>query len=665
MLSESGSVPVWRRRAALLLLWALLPLPFLYIILPPFWMLGALVCLWRVLDADRRWSPSNALLNVLAVVSLLLVVAAGGLRIGPLRPLGHLLILLSTLKMVQVDGREDFRRLLAPLFLVQLIGIVSAVHISVLLYLLLSTIWWWSIGMSVLMGGTSSELEKQGMEAFSGQGISCLHWKHVLPAAGLAMIFAIPVFLLFPRINSPFLALEGEGREAGFSTSVELDRSGSILESSEPVMLVDTVDGRPVREEWLRLRATAYREVFSGFWRAPEVDPARVEARVGLIRLSSKTDLSGTVELVLTPLRAEEYLFLPSGTVAVSSREEILVDESGGLRRADASLSPEAYHVFLRDPPSNPEFRGPGPGDLIASGASRRMRQLAATLESRGRNSQERAFAVEAELLRRCRYSLSIRGVSKGNPVDWFLFEGKRGHCEFFAAAMVQLLRLEKIPARFVAGYHGGSLGGRASRVTIRSSNAHAWVEAWLGPEKGWRVFDPTPPEGVDRLEKLSWWRRLKNSWTKVEDFYDRNILSFGMREQFRLLKLGAGLVSGFRGGVKIFLPWIAVVLLLSVSAFLFLGRRHFVRRRWGPARRVLHRLDLRMRKEVRGDEEELSWGQLGIRAAGHWPQAAVEILSLTRLAEEEAYSEGHRIERRELAQIWKKIRSKIRRGAL
>lgn len=660
---ESGSATAWRKRAGFLFLWVLLPLPFLYIILPPFWILAGLVALWRIVDPERRWAPSAAMLNVLAAVILLLVLSAGGLRIGPLRPLGHLLILLSTLKMAQVDGKKDFRRILAPLFMVQLIGLVSAVHISVLPYLVLSIVWWWQIGMRVLLGRISDELRSQGLSGFREDGRSCWQLKYIIPAAGLAMFFAVPVFLLFPRLNSPFLALEGEGRESGFSTRVELDKSGSISESPEPVMRVETVDGRPVKENWLRLRATAYDQLFSGIWRVPVTDMIRAEKENGLIRLDSEDDLSGAVELKITPLRSEKYLFLPPGTVAVRTPENIFIDERGGLRRIQGSSS-EPYRIYLHEPPPPRNLSGPGPADLLVSGPSRRMKRLAHDLKAQGRSAEERAFAVENELNRRCRYSLSFQGVSRGKPMDWFLFEGRRGHCEFFAAAMVELLRLQKVPARFVAGYHGGSFEDLASRVTVRASNAHAWVEVWLGPKQGWRVFDPTPPEGVDRLEELGWWRRLTNSWTKLEDFYNRNILSFGMREQFQILKLGGEWAGELKTRFGNLPAWPLALLLLVLIAFgLLRHRRGSPQKSWGLARRRLYRLELRMKNEGVELDSNLSWRQIGLLAAGRWPQAAEEILDLSELAEEEAYGPDGLNPTPQVEHIWKKIRSKISRA--
>jgi protein-glutamine gamma-glutamyltransferase len=86
-----------------------------------------------------------------------------------------------------------------------------------------------------------------------------------------------------------------------------------------------------------------------------------------------------------------------------------------------------------------------------------------------------------------------------------------RGHCEYFASALALMLRSQKIPARVVIGYHGGDWIPSASNYDVRQLHAHAWVEAYLGPEQlknvpapelpqrlspgdgAWLVLDPTP----------------------------------------------------------------------------------------------------------------------------------------------------------------------------
>jgi transglutaminase-like putative cysteine protease len=67
----------------------------------------------------------------------------------------------------------------------------------------------------------------------------------------------------------------------------------------------------------------------------------------------------------------------------------------------------------------------------------------------------------------------------------------RTGYCEQFAAAMAVLARSLGIPARVVWGFTPGDIDENGV-ITVRDTNAHAWVELWLEPY-GWYPFDPTP----------------------------------------------------------------------------------------------------------------------------------------------------------------------------
>lgn len=67
----------------------------------------------------------------------------------------------------------------------------------------------------------------------------------------------------------------------------------------------------------------------------------------------------------------------------------------------------------------------------------------------------------------------------------------RTGYCEQFAAAMAVLARAVDIPSRVVWGFTPGDVSSDGV-ITVRDTNAHAWVELWIEPY-GWYPFDPTP----------------------------------------------------------------------------------------------------------------------------------------------------------------------------
>ena len=111
-------------------------------------------------------------------------------------------------------------------------------------------------------------------------------------------------------------------------------------------------------------------------------------------------------------------------------------------------------------------------------------------------NAYARAEALET-FLRSPPYSYSaqVKPTPPGkDPVDYFLFDLKQDFCEYFASAMVVMLREEGIPARLVEGFTTGSYDTASNAWVVREQDAHAWVEAYF-PGYGWIEFEPTPSQ--------------------------------------------------------------------------------------------------------------------------------------------------------------------------
>jgi hypothetical protein len=72
-----------------------------------------------------------------------------------------------------------------------------------------------------------------------------------------------------------------------------------------------------------------------------------------------------------------------------------------------------------------------------------------------------------------------------------FLLHSHTGFCEYYAAGLATLLRLDGVPARVVVGYHGGQYDSLGDFWVVRQNMAHAWVQAWLHGR--WVLLDATP----------------------------------------------------------------------------------------------------------------------------------------------------------------------------
>jgi hypothetical protein len=127
----------------------------------------------------------------------------------------------------------------------------------------------------------------------------------------------------------------------------------------------------------------------------------------------------------------------------------------------------------------------------LPSTVPERVRQLAHDLTQTQTNAYDKAKAIEG-YLRAYPYDLEVPAPPEGQDVaDYFLFDLKKGYCDYYATAMVVLARASGIPARFVSGYSSGSYDAEKAQYVVRELNAHSWVEVYF-PEVGWVEFEPT-----------------------------------------------------------------------------------------------------------------------------------------------------------------------------
>ena len=122
----------------------------------------------------------------------------------------------------------------------------------------------------------------------------------------------------------------------------------------------------------------------------------------------------------------------------------------------------------------------------------------------------QKARAIEGHLRQDYGYTLELLSKPVDDPLAYFLFVRKKGHCEYFASSMAVMLRTLGIPSRVVTGFQSGVYNSLTGWQVIRASDAHSWVEAWI-EGRGWTTFDPTPfdtsggePGLMSRLALLS-----------------------------------------------------------------------------------------------------------------------------------------------------------------
>ena len=91
------------------------------------------------------------------------------------------------------------------------------------------------------------------------------------------------------------------------------------------------------------------------------------------------------------------------------------------------------------------------------------------------------------------KYSKTVENKSNRPPLENFLYEEKKGYCDFFASAAALILRHIGIPSRVAYGYKGGEHDAATDTWIFREIHAHSWTEVFV-KDQGWVICDFTPP---------------------------------------------------------------------------------------------------------------------------------------------------------------------------
>jgi transglutaminase-like putative cysteine protease len=141
------------------------------------------------------------------------------------------------------------------------------------------------------------------------------------------------------------------------------------------------------------------------------------------------------------------------------------------------------------------------------------------------------------------------------DPIEDFLLNTKRGHCEYFATALALLLRSQNIPARMVVGFKGGEWNSLGEYYRFQQLHAHAWVEAYLRPEQipaaerryfddwdngAWVRIDPTPASTAEEVAVAVTVSGVR--WSEVVDYvhylWTSYVLRLDAKSQYDMIYL-------------------------------------------------------------------------------------------------------------------------------
>lgn len=370
------------------------------------------------------------------------------------------------------------------------------------------------------------------------------------------------LFFLIPRFTTGYLSALNlqPGLMTGFSDNVTLGEIGKIKQSSAVVMRIH-VEGDPARAAEVHWRGIVFTDFDGKRWFTPTHDHVVLSPNPdGEFRFVGLPLPSGDFNplrytVLMEPVATDAVFVAPRLEVlrgrftneservgSTSQHGYLLVDKTGSLSNPfhnDTKVRYEGLSMLAVIPPVQLRKAGADYPDEIKNlylqlpELDPRIKQLAEKITENSHNDYDRAANIERYLKTHYAYTLDLSGPKMDDPLAYFLFTRRTGHCEYFAAAMTVMLRDLGIPARYVGGFLPGEYNDLGGDYIVRASDAHTWVEAYF-PAYGWITFDPTPPGNGKRGGFFS---RLALYWDWFQFAWGEWVINYDFAHQVNLAR--------------------------------------------------------------------------------------------------------------------------------
>jgi len=451
----------------------------------PLWSVFLIMALfaWRLLCIKHsRWLPPKWLLL------LIIILAAWGLfmHFGTVfgKTAGSVFLsLLLAVKLHESQSRRDYMLLIALSFFIIVTNFLFSQSIPTVLFMLLSVI-------VLLMSMIHINLPDH----------NSLSHRDKLKLASRMLLQALPLmlimFVLFPRISGPLWQLPEEKNVAvsGLTDRMTPGNISALIQSSAVAFRAE-FDKQPPPQPQLYWRALVLWYFDGRSWERGKNNPtpqASIEPMAEPIGY----------QITLEP-HQQDWLFALDMPVEVpdnihySNNFELKArDKISSLYQYSLSSVPE----YVIQPQLSPWERSAGL--KIPDEGNPQTLALGRQLAQQYNEPQQIVSQVLAMFnAEDYHYTLNPPLTPGADAVDQFLFQTRRGFCEHYAGSFTLLMRAAGIPARVVLGYQGGTLNPLNQVITVRQSDAHAWVEVWL-EQQGWVRVDPTAAIAPQRIER-------------------------------------------------------------------------------------------------------------------------------------------------------------------
>lgn len=505
---------------------------------------------WAALRIESSWQRQPALLNSALVAS----VAVGSglwLRGAPATvALAYFATLAQCLQLLDARPRtSEFLLVALALFQVILASNLtdSVLFPPLLVVFLLATVW------TLLVHTLQVEALESGDALASRRIATPGLLRTTLVASSLSILLALALFLVLPRMRGAVMrgggAFGASVPISGFSDQVTLGDLGRIRSDPRAVLHVETLAPPDSAADPAAAEAGGYwrglaLDHFDGTrWSVTPSERARVpgdpELGLGLAPLANG-EPEWVQRIVREPVAAGVVFTRGTPRYLRGVLMRLERDYNGGLYAASQAEQRVIYTVTTSPPVTRvaPEAAAQLPlydGErfLQLPETAAWVGELAARISAGAAGDGERAQRIEQWLRTHGRYTDTPPDIGDAAPVEAFLGQGLAGHCEYFASAMVVLLRTLGIPARLVNGFAGGRTNRIGGFVTLTRADAHAWVEAHFA-DVGWVRFDPTPPDLRLAAAGAARGPRIAELFSALEIWWFQQVVDFDRSDQAR-----------------------------------------------------------------------------------------------------------------------------------
>ncbi len=519
---------------------------------------GVLVAAWLIDAGKLRYELSAGGAKWIAIGCLPLAVAEARIfGTFPVVALVHLLLIVSATKLLRRRNDRDWRWLCLVSFLEMLLAAGMTVNTTFFVLLILYL-------LSAISTLISFELRRAG-QPFNAQAVTVkyrrpagtptgsprlrsLAWFSAI-ALVLIVVLAAPLFLALPRITQngmdgflPATAL------SGFSDTLRLGEVAQVKLNRQVVMHVRVETPADEERRPLRWRGVTF-DFYDGRGWAATGAGARDVDRFG-DGSAFRVDSGFVPEMFRRRLTRQTFVLEPLNINTVFAAPRVvwlrdlatLARDSGDGLWTTRTPFRRSEYVVLSDTrrPSDDVLRSDNsrvyPQEIrqrylqLTEDHDRRIDELAAEVTRGATNTLDVSRRIELHLRTSYQYSLDLVHDTDGDPLAEFLFNYRKGHCEYFATAMALMLRARGVPARVVNGFQMGEYSDVADVYTVRQSDAHSWVEVYF-PEHHWVEFDPTPADGLSAYD-AGVMARLRHWGEAVEMFWQEHVVGFNTGDQ-------------------------------------------------------------------------------------------------------------------------------------